>query len=69
MLTRMPLNRAKVFCKAETRHTPGWAVSNDLAPRWRPPNASTYKGILSHKTLDNCWDVWDLRPSGFQQQI
>ena len=49
--------------------TPGWAISNDLAPRWRPPNASTDKGILLHETLDNCWNVWDLPPSGFQQQI
>ena len=49
--------------------TPGWAVSDDLAPRWRPPNASTDKGILSHETLDNRRNVSDLPPSGFQQQI
>ena len=69
MLRRMPLHRAEVFCKAGRWHTPGWAVSDDLAPRWRPPNASTDKGILSHETLDNRRNVSDLPPSGFQQQI
>ena len=62
-------HRAETSCRAGTWHTPGWSVSNDLAPRWRAANASTDKGILSHETLDNCRDVGELPLSGFQQQI